>query len=1129
MQRLSRPLSDMQSDYDAIVIGSGYGGGAAASRLTRMGHKVAILERGLEWQPGEYPDTPSEALEHFQLEGEHIGRHGKPSGIFDVRVNPDMNVLVGCGLGGTSLINAGVSLTADKRVFDDPRWPAGVDDADLQEGYGRAIAMLSPTSYPKDHPELNKLIALEMAAAAMNSTYVRPPINVTFEDRINIAGVHQRACTLCGDCCSGCNIGSKNTTLMNYLPDAVAGGVHVFCDVLVRWIERSAGKWTLGYVAQGLGPQPFTTHENRVSARIVVLAAGTLGSTEILLRSRERGLSLSPKLGTGFTGNGDVLAFGYNNDVPIDGIGLGIESADYDPDRSNKRPIGPTIAGLIDLRDTPSLDDGMVIEEGAIPGCLGPFLPSVMATAAKAIGRDTDSGDLLSEVGREIESLTLGPYRGAVNHTQTFLVMAHDGAEGEMRLAQDRLRVDWPGVGSKAAFERIARRLGEAVSATGGTSVPNPIWTDLLKHRLVTVHPLGGCPMGTDASSGVVDAACRVFKGASGTELHQDLYVCDGSVMPRSLGVNPLLTITAFSERAMILLARREGRSINMLPRAPIVDADAAKTIGVRFTERMAGTIRPAGGGPQSDASFVVTVTACDAARFIDEPRHDAGLLGRVEAKILSPDPLTVVGGRFNLFIADPDRVETKQMSYAMPLIASDGSTYFLRGVKQIHDDRGFDLWRDTTTLAVTIRGGSDETGPILYEGTFHIEMRDFLRQLRTMTVTDAPSLSERFGVMGRFGRFFAGQIFDSFGGPFARASVFDPNVVRLKRPLRAGEPEVHFFETMDKKQLRLTRYRGGIKGPVIFVHGLGVSSRIFSTDTIETNLLEFLYAAGYDCWLLDYRASTELQYCREQWDADVVAKYDYEPTIAYVRQKTGQDTVQVLAHCYGAMTFSIAMLSGLAHVRAAAISQISIHAVVPWWPQRVLAHLHAADAMHMFGISLVDARAMVDRSVLQRLVDETIGFVYPFRREDRSHSLTSRRITALYGQLYELGQLNQATLDAMPEMFGQANVTAFRHLSKIARAGHVVRANGTDDYLRDSNLRNFAIPTLFVHGALNRCFAPSGTRKTIEALSRVNGRRLYDRREIAETGHIDTIFGKNAARDVYPSIVAHLDHTARQ
>lgn len=1129
MQRLSRPLSDMQPGYDAVVVGSGYGGGVAASRLTRMGYRVAILEQGLEHLPGEYPDTPTKALDELQVSVASVGHFGRSTGLFDVHVNPNMNVLVGCGLGGTSLINANVALKADRRVFEDPAWPAGIADADLDEGYRRATAMLSPMPYPLDKPELNKLKALETAAAIAGWPCVRPPINVTFTDRVNSAGVHQRACTLCGDCCSGCNVGAKNTTLMNYLPDAAQGGAQIFCGVRVRAFERMGGAWRVAYLPLGLGRETFTADEEYVTAGTVVLSAGTLGSTEILLRSRDRGLTLSRTLGTHFTGNGDVLAFGYNNEVAIDGIGLGVESAGYNPKTSRKHPVGPTITGLIDLRSTPSLDEGMVIEEGAIPGGLGPFLPTVMAIAAKSFGYDTDRTKVLPQAGRESASLVSGPYHGAVNHTQTFLVMAHDGSDGEMRLADDRLVLDWPGVGDRPNYQRIADKLCVAVAATNGIYVPNPIWTPLLEHRLVTVHPLGGCPMSADAAAGVVDGECRVYAGEAGTATHPDLYVCDGSVMPRSLGVNPLLTISAVSERAMICLARREKRIIDLAPRAAMPEVKAAKSVGIHFTERMTGTIRPSNGGPQSDMSFVCTVNAQDATMFIENRNHEAELIGTVEAPALSPDPLTVSGGRFNLFIVDPDHVETKEMSYAMPLTARDGGRYFVRGIKSIHDDRGFDLWHDTTTLAVTIQRGPDETGPKVYEGTLHIALHDFVKQLRTMKVTNAPDLESRLAMMARFGRFFAGQIFDSYGGPFARTTVFDPHAKRIKRPLRVGEPTVHFFNTDDGKKLRLTRYQGGSRGPVILSHGLGVSSLIFSIDTLETNMLEYLYAADYDCWLLDYRASTDLQYSSEQWDAETVAKYDYQPAVDYVRAKTGSNTVQMIAHCYGAMTFTMAMLTGLKYVRAAAISQISTHAVVPCWPQRALAFLHMPDLLSALGIKLVDARARVDRPLLERIVDGAMGLAYPFRFDDRSRNLTSRRITVLYGQLYQLEQLNEATFDAMPEMFGVANMMAFRHLSAIVRAGHVIRGDGTDDYLTDANLRNFAIPTLFVHGALNHCFAPAGTIKTIETLSRVNDRGLYERREIADTGHIDCIFGKNAARDVYPAIVAHLDLTARQ
>lgn len=700
MKRLSKPLSDLtkRERWEAVVVGSGYGGGAAACRLARMGFTVAVLERGEELHPGEFPDNPAEAMARTQTEGP-LGRTGEGTELFDLRIGPDINVLVGCGLGGTSLINANVSLAADRRVFEDPRWPTSLFGADLDQGYERARAMLRPTSYPDDPlrwPGLNKLKAMEKAAPALGARATRPEINVNFEEGYNPAGVWQPACNLCGDCCSGCNTGAKNTTLMNYLPDAAANGAEIFCGTEVRRVERRPeGGWIVWLLPLGRGREAFGEAEIPLLADRVVLAAGTLGSTEILLRSRAHGLPLSATLGSRFSGNGDVLAFGYNNDQPIDGIGFGEDAPAYDWTTDGRRPVGPTITGLIDLRDGP-LEDGMVIEEGAIPGGLGGFLPAVMALTAGAIGTDTDDGDSLSEKAREAESLLRGPYRGAVNHTQTFLVMSHDDAGGTLELENDRLRVAWPDVGSQTGFRRVADNLKTAVAATGGTYVPNPIWTPLFGHDLVTVHPLGGCPMGEAAETGVVDADCRVFAGQSGAEVHPGLYVCDGSVMPRSLGVNPLLTIAAVAERAMIRLARAEGRQIgdDAPPRRPKEEL-APRPVGLSFTERMAGRIRPAVGGASSEAFFEATVIAADAERFIADPDHEAAIEGTVFLEALSADPMRIAGGRFNLFTTDPERVDTRRMIYRMPLVAVDGRTFFLRGEKT------------STTIAASICGGT--------------------------------------------------------------------------------------------------------------------------------------------------------------------------------------------------------------------------------------------------------------------------------------------------------------------------------------------------------------------------------------------------------------------------------------
>ena len=289
MSRLASPANELQGSYTAVVIGSGYGGGIAASRLARAGQSVCVLERGREFRPGEYPSTLGEIAKQVQIDTEHE-RHGDRTALFDIHMNRNVTAVVGCGLGGTSLINANVSLETDPDVFRAEHWPKVFrDDPDLMAPYyDRARSVLDPSPYPQATRPLNKVEALKVSAAAIGAGFECPPINVNFVDKVNSFGVYQPACTNCGDCVSGCNYGAKNTTLMNYLPDARNHGASIFTEMSVSYLEREGESWRVHVEPSGADGEATS-----VLADIVVLAAGTLGSTEILLRSRDRGLERS--------------------------------------------------------------------------------------------------------------------------------------------------------------------------------------------------------------------------------------------------------------------------------------------------------------------------------------------------------------------------------------------------------------------------------------------------------------------------------------------------------------------------------------------------------------------------------------------------------------------------------------------------------------------------------------------------------------------------------------------------------------------------------------------------------------------------------------------------------------------
>ena len=1132
MNRLSSPIERMKSHYAVIVVGSGYGGAIAASRLARAGQPICVLERGKEFQPGEYPDTEREAVCEMQAHTAQ-GHIGPRTGLYDFHMGGDINAFVGCGLGGTSLVNANVSLRAEPRVFDDSRWPQSLR-ADLntllEDGYRRAEEMLKPMPYPKDFPILPKLAAHEKSAAAMQQPFSRPPINVTFTDGVNHVGVDQRACVLCGDCVSGCNHRAKNTVLMNYLPDAWNHGAEIYTQVAVRHLERRNNRWVVHYQLLNSGRERFDAPTLFVTADLVILGAGTLGSTEILLRSKALGLSVSDTVGQHFTGNGDVLGFGYNTDQIIDGIGFGARPPE------DRDPVGPCITGLIDLRLQPTLEHGMVIEEGSIPGALAPFLPAALAAGAKLAEQSGTVIDDVTRKGLEFESLVRGAYHGAVRRSQTYLVMTHDDGEGHMVLdAHDHLQIKWPGVGRQRIFQQADQRLRQATAALGGTYVPNPLWSEVMTHPLTTVHPLGGCVMAEDSTRGVVNHKGQVFAAQAGADVYDNLYVCDGSVVPRSLGVNPLLTISALAERCLFLVAKDRGWPVSYdLPSAPKTIAAPAR-MGLQFTETMRGFVsknvvsdyqQAAAQGriDQSPFEFTLTVVTDDLERLLSEPSHQAKMVGTVTAPALSATPMAVGDATFQLFTEDPEHVGTRRMNYRMRLITEEGRQYWFEGFKSVHDDLGIDLWSDTTTLYVTIYDGNDAKAPVLAKGMLNIAPADFAKQMTTLQISNAATPMERLEAIARFGAFFSGILFETYGGVLAKPTVFDPEKpLRKKRPLRVAAPELHVCSTSDGVQLRLTRYRGGQKGPVILSHGLGVSSAIFSLDTIDTNLVEYLYARGYDVWLLDYRASIDLPASHTQFTADDIAQKDYPAAVEAVRRITGATTVQAVVHCYGSTTFFMAMLAGLQGVRSAVASQIATHIVAPAIT-RFKVGLHLPEVLEALGVDSLTA--YVDRHAdwKSRLFDLALR-CYPVAAEERCTSPVCHRITFMYAPLYEHAQLNALTHETLHETFGIANMRAFEHLALMTKQGHLVTASGEDAYL--PHLDRLAIPITFIHGERNACFLPASTAKTYELLQHANGTGLYRRHVIPEYGHIDCIFGKNAVNDVYPLILQHLDETA--
>src|ERR1039457_6581120 len=552
---LSTPWAQRKSKYDFVIIGSGYGGAIAAARLSAANlspkPSVCILERGKERQPGEFPETLQGVIAEARSSD-------NPLGLFELLNYPDISVIKGSGLGGTSLINANVAIEPDREVFEQFRWPAAIAFDELQPYYQRARDVLAPSVHPRAL-QLAKVQALNRRAQEMGTAVEALTIAVNFTiDGNNPHGVEQRPCNDCGNCVCGCNVKAKNTLYMNYLPMARNAGATILTQTKVEWLEKlSAGGWRVHgqYVTGPDASQKFT-----LDAGEVVLSAGSLNSTEILLRSEMHGLAVSPALGTKFNGNGDFFGLAYNGDYETDVLGYLYKQA---PAVGDSPPPGVQTCALPIYTQGLAEEQRIAIEDFSFPNA---YIDGAKAAFGLIRGQDTVTGNEDAQrdrLARDFDPTALAHAKdGAMNHSMLYLVMGHDNARGNILFEapwtepDGRIRISWDQAGQQQIFTRMNQEIRRHAHALRGNFISNPTWSMFNLRHLITAHPLGGCPMGDDYLEGAVDTCGRVFAGDG--SVHNGLFVTDGSVIPSALGVNPFLTISALTERFAELRIRND-------------------------------------------------------------------------------------------------------------------------------------------------------------------------------------------------------------------------------------------------------------------------------------------------------------------------------------------------------------------------------------------------------------------------------------------------------------------------------------------------------------------------------------------------------------------------------------------
>jgi choline dehydrogenase-like flavoprotein len=1068
--RISKPVELLRNEYDCVVIGSGYGGGVAASRMARAGQSVCLLERGKERWPGEYPSGFVDAVKQLHVSGDFapgfltgaMVEAGDPTGLYHLICGRGQNAFVGNGLGGTSLLNANVFLEADDGTMRLPCWPKEIREngvKELEDYYKRASNVLEPEEYPKDWPELPKLAMLERQAAALGwkEKFKRVPQTTRFKGGPNSTGVEMYPSALTGMDSTGVNDGSKSSTLVNYLADAWNWGAEMFCQCEVRYIKKHPDPKVEGYLVF------FAWHGSERSAfrdnlyedlmwvharKCVFLGAGSIGTTEILLRSKKLGLTMSDKVGLHMSGNGDILAFGYNTDTEVNAIGRQYPSP--------YKPVGPTITGVIDCRDQDNPLDGFVIEEGAVPKALAPLFQTMLEMMP---GNQVPQGEGLVEKVKHVlaqqGSRFLGPYfsKGSIERTQTYLIMSHDSNQASLTLKDDKIVLEFLGVGRSGHVDYLNEVLKRATQAVGGTFVNSPFYAALGQQE-ITVHPIGGACMSRDGTGehGVTNHYGEVFTGR-GEETHHGLIVTDGAVIPTALGVNPFATITALAERSVEYAAKyRILEEIDLKTKNEVLDlfaepyqivggkkaiqrrnsnkvndatdlvkaTRAAKANGFGFSEVMSGYIHVGKGlegdkiedyqtaartarGLCEEARFFLSVKAWDTHTIVNRADHRAMLTGTFTCAGLKGSPFMVQRGDFHLFSIDQQAPGTRNLTYDFDMTSTEGIDYHFHGYKVVNSSVALGpirFWTAASTLYVTI--SETRTSKVLGRGMLHIRPSDFLSEILTLNPSGKNLWAKVSSTMS-FMSFFARHSAALFLAPFTWQQY--PSVTYSGYINDTSPDQTIKIVAIDGVQTLLHVWEPrapGIETKNLFmIPGASVDQQIFALPTIEVNAVNYFTRAGYRVFVTVHRIC-QLMVAENNWTT-YDARLDIKACYEWIRQEHGPDPVYTIAHCMGSVAYSCGLLDGTIPaewVKGISCSQVFCH---PIWSTlnmaKVLAGPIPFDKLYaMFGGSWFSCSSTRDDSYFQQLVNQILRF-YPDSREEICNNVSCHRCSLVFGR----------------------------------------------------------------------------------------------------------------------------------
>ena len=520
----------MQYDYDYLIVGSGFGGSVSAHRLTQKGYSVLVVEKGKRWSTEQFPESNWKLKKWLWLPFLRF------RGIFKITIMRHVGILSGVGVGGGSLMYANTLPRPREAFFESGSW-AGIADwkSELEPHYAEAERMLGATENPAlyDSDEALKRVAARFGKekefeATRVAVFFGEPEEEVPDPFFDGQGPRRAGCNLCGGCMTGCRYNAKNTLDKNYLYLAEKAGAKVLAEKKVIDVRalRDTGsekEGSLGFEVTLRDSSGMFKKRSRLKARHVILAGGVLGTVRLLLNLKKSSLpGISDQLGDQIRTNNESLALIHSRQKEKDfsrGVAIG---SIFPPDKdSHIEPVRyASGSGFWKLLGVPMVHGR-----------------SVVARIMKLFW---------SLIRRPLAWLRIYFSRDFAKESVILLFMQHLDSTLRLKRGMFNMRSTISSGPAPSAAMPLARELADATSDEV-EGHPFVMVTEAVLGTPLTAHILGGCVIGRDASSGVIGQDHKVFG-------YENLYVCDGSAISANPGVNPALTITAMTERAMSLI-----------------------------------------------------------------------------------------------------------------------------------------------------------------------------------------------------------------------------------------------------------------------------------------------------------------------------------------------------------------------------------------------------------------------------------------------------------------------------------------------------------------------------------------------------------------------------------------------